>query len=41
MDLEQLVRMFEYIEESDIPLHSLLIVCNGCLVTEAYCGKQG
>lgn len=36
MDSEQLARMFEYIEEKDINLHSLLIVRNGYLVTEAY-----
>ena len=36
MDSERLVRMFEYIEEKDIHLHSLLIVRNGYLVTEAY-----
>lgn len=32
----QLVRLFEYIESRAIPLHSLLIVRNGYLVTEAY-----
>lgn len=36
MDSEQLARMFEYIKEKDINLHSLLIVRNGYLVTEAY-----
>ena len=36
MDSQQLARMFEYIKEKDIKLHSLLIVRNGYLVTEAY-----
>ena len=36
MDSERLAQMFEYIEEKDIHLHSLLIVRNGYLVTEAY-----
>jgi CubicO group peptidase (beta-lactamase class C family) len=36
MDSAQLVGMFEYIDSHDIPLHSLLIVRNGYLVTEAY-----
>jgi len=36
MDSTQLVRMFEYIEDNGIKLHSLLIVRNGYLVTEAY-----
>ena len=36
MDSEQLARMFEYIEEKDSNLHSVLIVRNGYLVTEAY-----
>jgi len=36
MGSEQLARMFEYIEEKDVNLHSLLIVRNGYLVTEAY-----
>jgi len=36
MDSAQLVRMFEYIEDNNITLHSLLIVRNGYLVTEAY-----
>jgi len=36
MDPERLVRMFEYIEEKDLNLHSLLLVRNGYLVTEAY-----
>ena len=35
MDSSQLVRMFEYIDESSILLHSLPIVRNGYLVTEA------
>lgn len=38
MDSAQLVRMFEYIEDNDLHLHSLLIVRNGYVVTEAYCG---
>lgn len=41
MDSEQLVRMFEYIDDNDIPLHSLLIVRNGYLVTEAYWQPYG
>jgi CubicO group peptidase (beta-lactamase class C family) len=41
MDPAQLVRMFEYIEENDIPLHGLLIVRNGYLVTEAYWHPYG
>ncbi len=36
MDSGQLAQMFEYIEEKDIHLHSLLIVRNGYLVTEVY-----
>ena len=36
LDSAQLVRMFEYIDANDIPLHSLLIVRIGYLVTEAY-----
>jgi hypothetical protein len=36
MDSDQLVRMFEYIEANDIPLHSFLIVRNGYLVAEVY-----
>ena len=36
MDSERLAQMFEYIEEKDIHLHSLLIVRNGYVVTEAY-----
>jgi CubicO group peptidase (beta-lactamase class C family) len=41
MDSAQLVRMFEYIIGHDIPLHSLLIVRNGYLVTEAYWHPYG
>ena len=41
MDSAQLVRMFEYIEENDIHLHSLLIVRNGYLVVEAYWHPYG
>lgn len=41
MESAQLVRMFEYIEANDIPLHSLLIVRNGYLVTEAYWHPYG
>ena len=41
MDSAQLVRMFEHIEENDIHLHSLLIVRNGYLVTEAYWHPYG
>jgi len=33
---EQLVAMFEFIEEADMDLHSILIVRNGYLITEAY-----
>ena len=36
MNSEHLARMFKYIEEKDIHLHSLLIVRNGYLVTEVY-----
>ena len=41
MDSVQLVRMFEYIEDNNITLHSLLIVRNGYLVTEAYWHPYG
>jgi len=41
MDSAQLVRMFEYIEDNDIHLHSLLIVRNGYVVTEAYWHPYG
>ena len=41
MDSIHLVQMFEYIEENDIQLHSLLIVRNGYLVTEAYWHPYG
>lgn len=41
LDSAKLVRMFEYIEENDTPLHSLLIVRNGYLVTEAYWHPYG
>jgi CubicO group peptidase (beta-lactamase class C family) len=36
MDSEQLARMFEDIQKNQLNLHSLLIVRNGYLVTEAY-----
>lgn len=41
MDSTQLARMFEYIEENDIHLHSLLIIRNGYLVTEVYWHPYG
>lgn len=41
MDTAQLVRMFEHIEKNNIPLHSLLIVRNGYLITEAYWNPYG
>ena len=41
MDSAQLVRLFEYIDDHGIPLHSLLIVRNGYLVTEAYWHPYG
>jgi CubicO group peptidase (beta-lactamase class C family) len=36
MDSGRLARMFEYVEEQQVNLHSLLVVRNGYLVTEAY-----
>ena len=36
MDSDELVKMFEYILEKQLNLHSVLIVRNGYLVTEAY-----
>ena len=36
MDSTRLVEMFETIQKKDIRFHSLLIVRNGYLVTEAY-----
>lgn len=36
MDSDVLVRMFDYIAEQDAEVHSVLIVRNGYLVTEAY-----
>ena len=41
MDSAQLVRVFEYIEDNNIDLHSLLIVRNGFLVVEAYWHPYG
>ncbi|HLO29825.1 MAG TPA: serine hydrolase [Anaerolineales bacterium] len=41
MDSAQLARMFEYIDSHEIPLHSLLIIRNGYLVTEAYWHPYG
>jgi len=41
MDLTRLAQMFEYIEDKDINLHSLLIARNGYLVTEAYWHPYG
>ncbi len=41
MDLAILARMFETIQKDDIRLHSLLIVRNGYLVTEAYWHPYG
>jgi CubicO group peptidase (beta-lactamase class C family) len=41
MDSERLAQMFETIQKDDIPLHSLLIVRNGYLVTEAYWPPYG
>ncbi len=41
MDLSKLVQMFETIQEDDIRLHSLLVVRNGYLVTEAYWAPYG
>lgn len=41
MDSDKLVQMFEHIEANDMPLHSLLIVRNGYLVTEAYWHPYG
>jgi CubicO group peptidase (beta-lactamase class C family) len=41
MDSERLVQMFEYIEEHDIDLHSVLVVRNGYLVLEAYWHPYG
>ena len=41
MDSAKLVRMFEYIEDNNIDLHSLLIVRNGFLVMEAYWHPYG
>jgi CubicO group peptidase (beta-lactamase class C family) len=36
MDSQKLVKMFDYIADRGLDLHSLLIVRNGVLVTEAY-----
>ena len=41
MDSSLLVQMFETIQKEDIRLHSLLIVRNGYLVTEAYWAPYG
>jgi len=41
MDSSSLVQMFETIQKDDIRLHSLLIVRNGYLVTEAYWAPYG
>ncbi|MBI5952274.1 MAG: serine hydrolase [Chloroflexi bacterium] len=41
MDSAELVRMFEYVEDNNIDLHSLLIVRNGFLVMEAYWHPYG
>jgi CubicO group peptidase (beta-lactamase class C family) len=41
MDSAELVRMFEYIEDNNIELHSLLIVRNGFLVVESYWHPYG
>ena len=41
MDSAQLVRMFEYIEDDNVTLHSLLIVRNGYLVMEVYWHPYG
>jgi CubicO group peptidase (beta-lactamase class C family) len=41
MDAAQLVKMFSYIDDNHINLHSLLIVRNGYLVTEAYWHPYG
>src|SRR5574342_126541 len=41
MDSALLARLFEHIKDNDINLHSLLIVRNGYLVTEAYWHPYG
>ena len=41
MDLSRLVQMFEAIQKDDLRLHSLLILRNGYLVTEAYWAPYG